>query len=186
MLRVRSSRGRRARVPAASPCWEAGGSRRVFGGLRPLLRGSWSLGCKATIGRGQGWWCGTNKLYFVSQPPPQPRRSRHKPRSWIYSRCLAALQQAMPATLARVSLWPFKRAPNATHSMLDWSRGRGAEHVRKVARATCPSPQASPCPRACRSPPASIDPRSSLWRPLRGCVGDSVTKHRYLVLPHHT
>ena len=111
------------RLPLFSLCWEAGGLRRVFGGVRPLLRRSWSLGCKATIGRAQSWWCGTNKLYFVSQPPPQPRTSRHKPRSWIYSRCLAALQQAMPATLARVSLWPFKRAPNTNHPMLNWPCG---------------------------------------------------------------
>ena len=85
LLRARRRRGRRARVPASSPCC-AGRARGVFGGLRPLLRGSWSLVCKATIGRVQGWWCGTKNLHFVSHPPPQPRRSRHKPRSWIYSR----------------------------------------------------------------------------------------------------
>ena len=50
LLRGRRTRERRARVPEASPCWEAGGFRRVFGGLWRLLRGSWSLGCAAAIG----------------------------------------------------------------------------------------------------------------------------------------
>ena len=85
LLRARRTRGRRARVPASSPCC-AGGARGVFGGLRSLLRGSGTLVCKATIGRVQGWYGSTKNLYFVSRPPAQPRRSRHKPRSWIYSR----------------------------------------------------------------------------------------------------
>ena len=59
---------------AASPCWEAGGFQGVFGGLRPRLRGSWSLGCKATVGRVHGWYCSTKNLYFVSHRPAQPHK----------------------------------------------------------------------------------------------------------------
>ena len=111
LLRARRTRGRRARVPASSPCC-AGGARGVFGGLRSLVRGSGTLVCKATIGRVRGWCGSTKNLYLVSHPPAQPRRSHHKLSAWIYPP--PAQQGDADGTLARLPL--VLRARNKRHS----------------------------------------------------------------------
>ena len=71
-------------------------------------------------------------------------------RSWIISRVL--LQQAMLATLARVSLCSCAHTTQGTRHFANWLHACYVGCIRKVARATCLRPRAPPCPRACAAP----------------------------------
>jgi hypothetical protein len=70
--------------------------------------------------------------------------------------------KAMPMALWHVSLLSCAHATKGTRTKGQWCLSDEVGHSRKVARTTCLPPQASSCPRACRSPPARIDPRSGL------------------------
>ena len=66
--------------------------------------------------------------------------------------------KAMPMALWHVSLLSCAHATNGTRTKGQRCPSDEVGHSRKVARTTCLPPQASSCPRACRSPPARIDP----------------------------
>ena len=66
--------------------------------------------------------------------------------------------KAMPMALWHVSLLSYAHATNGTQTKGRRCPSDEVGHSRKVARTNCLPLQAPSCPRACRSPPARIDP----------------------------